>query len=46
MAFVTLLNVNGLSLSRSRDYKHPALQASNGSFSHSATFNLITSKVA
>lgn len=32
MAFVTVLNVNGLSLSRSGDYKHPALQASNGSF--------------
>lgn len=46
MAFVTVLNVNGLSLSRSGDYKHPALQASNGSFSHSEMFNVITSKVA
>lgn len=34
MAFVTVLNVNGLSLSRSGDYKHPALQVSNGSFRH------------
>lgn len=33
MAFVTVLNVNGLSLSRSGDYKHTALSASNGSFS-------------